>query len=113
MRAGRTAAEIGEVNEGNFRREVILSEKLVLIYFEHPYDEDSRADMEMIKGLTELLTKSVKFLKSDVLYNDKLASYVGMGDKPGLVIYKDGERIAKFPSPLNKPKIRDIIRRKK
>lgn len=111
MRGRRTPAEIIKADELNFRREVLLSELPVLVYFEHPYEEGCRGDMEMIRDLATILTKSVKYMKADMLYSDKLASYVELGDKPGLIIYKDGEQVAKFQTPLDRAKIRLAIRK--
>ena len=85
-----------EISESDFEREVVQSEKPVLVYFHLP----SCAKCATWNGVAESLIKDteeqVKLVKINVAMNQELAKKFHILSAPSFLVYRDGAEVERF-----------------
>lgn len=81
---------IDEVNDSNFTKEVINSDKYVLVDFWAPWCGPCRMQAPILEQLASELNGSVKIVKLNTDENSTTASNLGIRSIPTLIIFKKG-----------------------
>lgn len=81
---------IDEVNDSNFTKEVINSDKSVLVDFWAPWCGPCRMQAPILEQLASELNGSVKIVKLNTDENSTTASNLGIRSIPTLIIFKKG-----------------------
>jgi len=79
-----------EITQENFEKEVLKSEKPVLIDFWAPWCVPCKIVAPMVEELSNELSKTIKIAKSNVDDSPELATELSVLNIPTLVIFKDG-----------------------
>jgi len=80
------------VNEDNFKNEVINSEFAVLVEFGAEWCAPCRAQYPILKNLSEKYEK-VKFVKIDIDESPNLCQQYNVKSVPTLMVFKDGKML--------------------
>ena len=83
-----------EVNDQNFKKEVLESEGLVLVDFWAPWCGPCRALAPTLESIAESYKDKVKIFKMNVDDNNETAVKYNIRGIPTLILYKDGKDIA-------------------
>ncbi len=83
------------VNEANFEKEVLKSDKLVLVDFYADWCGPCKSLAPRLEKFAEAHQADVKVVKINVDENPKLAAAFGVRSIPMLVTMKDGEAVFK------------------
>jgi len=101
-----------EVNEDNFDREVLKSDRPVIVDYWAPWCQPCRMMTPVLEKLSEQM-ENVKFFKINVDDNTNLAQQQGVMGIPCLIIYKDGEEVDRIvgfqPEPVLRQKLNAVI----
>lgn len=89
------AGFVTPVNDANFEKEVLKSDKLVLIDFYADWCGPCKALAPRLEKFAEAHQADVKVVKINVDENPKLAAAFGVRSIPMLVTMKDGEAVYK------------------
>jgi len=79
-----------EITQENFEKEVLKSEKPVLIDFWAPWCVPCKIVAPMVEELSNELSKTIKIAKANVDDSPELATELSVLNIPTLVIFKDG-----------------------
>lgn len=84
-------AIIEELNENNFDKSVLKSDKLTLVDFSAPWCGPCRKMVPVLEQIQNEMPDSVKIVKVDTDKSPSLASEYGVFSLPSLLLFKDGE----------------------
>ena len=101
--------EILKINEDNFEKEVLESEKTVLIYF----FADWCGPCKMLSPIIEQFAKEnekVKVVKINVDELPDLAVKYGVRSIPTLVVIKNGEEVNRSVGLIDKSEILELVK---
>lgn len=98
-----------EVNEGNFREEVLESSIPVLVDFWAAWCMPCRMLALTIKKLAEENQGRLKVCKLNTDENQRLAAQYGIQGIPTLIVFKDGKEVGRTVGVMPKEKIQERI----
>jgi len=103
---------VNEVNDDNFEKEVLKSDKPVIVDFWAEWCGPCRVLGPRFEELSEEM-KDVKFCKLDVDKNQKTSMKYGVRSIPTLLMFKDGEVagtiVGAYPKDMIKQKIKETL----
>lgn len=99
-----------EITQDNFEKEVLKSEKPVLIDFWAPWCVPCKIIAPMVEELSSELSSSVKVGKANVDDNPELATALSVLNIPTLVLFKNGEEASRIVGVNSKEAITSRIR---
>lgn len=85
-----------ELTKSNFEKEVINSERLVLVDFWAPWCMPCKIIAPSVDKIAEEMKKDVKVLKSNVDENPDIATELSVLNIPTLILFKDGKEVARI-----------------
>jgi thioredoxin 1 len=97
-----------EVNEDTFSKEVLDSDKTVVVDFFATWCGPCRAMTPLLEKLDKELP-DVKFVKVDIDNNPDLATKYQVDKIPYFVFFQDGEPYEKVVGVLKEDKLREIV----
>ncbi len=103
-------ANVIEVNEKNFREEVLEADLPVLVDYWAVWCGYCSRLSPVIEELSEEMGGQVKFAKVDVDKNRSLAEDQGIQGLPTMILFKNGEAVEKITGFLPKGNILDKIK---
>lgn len=98
-----------EVNSGNYEKEILKSEKPVLIDFYANWCGPCKMMSPIVDEIAEELQENVTVGKVNVDENQDLAMEYGIMSIPTLVILKNGEPVKTFVGVTDKEKIKSAL----
>jgi len=99
-----------EITQDNFEKEVLKSEKPVLIDFWAPWCVPCKLIAPMVEELSKELGMSVKIGKTNVDDNPELANSLSVLNIPTLVLFKDGVEASRIVGVNSKEAIASRIK---
>ena len=99
-----------EVSDSSFEKDVLKSDKPVLVDFWAPWCGPCKAISPVIESLAESFIDQVKFVKCNVENNPVTPGQYDIQSIPTLMIFKDGEVAATQTGALPKNKLADWIK---
>ncbi len=84
-----------DLTNGNFAAEVLQSDKAVLVYFWAPWCGPCRMQAPILEALATEAADRVKVGKVNVDEEAELAREYGVASIPTLVLFKNGQAVAK------------------
>ena len=101
-----------ELNQNNFKQEVLNADKPVIIDFWAPWCMPLKMMGPVFQRLSQELT-DYKFVKVNTQENPALSQQFGIRGIPTIVVFKDGKEINRFsgfrPKSLLKKTIKSIL----
>ena len=97
-----------ELNQDNFEKEVLKSDKPVIIDFWAEWCGPCHLLSPVVEELSKELT-NIKFAKLDVDSNQRLAAKYEVMGIPTLIIFKDGEELDRLVGYQNKVVLKNSI----
>ena len=85
-----------EISKDNFKKEVLESEKLVLVDFWAPWCAPCKIIAPIVEKLAEELKDQVKVGKSNVDENPDIATNLSVLNIPTLILFKDGKEVGRM-----------------
>lgn len=100
-----------DINDSNFKSEVLESKALVFVDFWAEWCGPCRIQGPIIEKLAEEYkgNEKVKFMKMDVDENPSTAEAYQIMSIPTLGVFKDGQRIANLVGLQGEQKIKDTL----
>ncbi len=98
-----------EVNESNFREEVLESSMPVLVDFWAAWCMPCRMLAPTIKKLAEENQGKLKVCKLNTDENQHLASQYGIQGIPTLIVFKGGQEVGRTVGVMSKEKIQEKL----
>jgi len=102
---------LGIATDDNFDREVLKSEKPVLVDFWAPWCGPCKAIGPIVEELAGQLKADVKVMKLNVDDNQKTAVQYGVRSIPTLMLFKGGKAIETVIGLVPKEKIETMIKK--
>jgi len=99
-----------EITQDNFEKEVLNSEKPVLIDFWAPWCVPCKIIAPMVEELSKELGLSVKICKTNVDDSPELANSLSVLNIPTLVLFKNGEEASRIVGVNSKEAIASRIK---
>ena len=96
---------VQEINSSNFAAEVINSDKLTVIDFFANWCGPCRKLGPILEEVSEELTAKVKFAKIDTDNNLEMAQKYQVSGLPTLLVFKNGEVVARLVGLMPKSSI--------
>ena len=87
---------VSEVKTSNFKEEVILSEKLVLVDLYATWCGPCRALAPVLEEIAEKYQDKIKVVKVNVDEEESIAARFGVMSIPTVLFFRDGKAIASF-----------------
>jgi len=100
-----------ELTSENFEREVMKSEKPVLVDFWGPRCEPCKALMPQVEKLEEKYGGGIKFCKLDTSKNMRLAISQKVMGLPTLIVYKNGEKSDEVTKNVTVEMVEEMIKK--
>ena len=94
-----------ELNQGNFEKEILRSDKPVLVDFWAPWCMPCKLIAPAVEKLAEEMKSRVNVLKSNVDENPEIATELSIMNIPTLVLFKDGKEISRITGVNSKEAI--------
>ena len=99
------------VSDDNFEKEVIKSEKPVLVDFWAPWCGPCRAIGPVVEDLAEVYKDRVKVAKLNIDDNPKTAIVYGVMSIPTIVLFKNGNALDKVVGLVPKDRLEDLMKK--
>ncbi len=99
-----------EVTQGNFEKEVLKSEKPVLVDFWAPWCMPCKIIAPAVEKLAEELEGKVKIMKSNVDEAPEIATELSVMNIPTLVLFKKGKEVSRIIGVNSKEAIEAKVR---
>ncbi len=99
-----------EITQDNFEKEVLKSDKPVLVDFWAPWCVPCKIIAPVIEELSREMSHSVKVAKTNVDDNPELATALSVLNIPTLVLFKNGEEASRIVGVNSKESIASRIR---
>ncbi len=98
-----------EVKRSNFKEEVILSDKLVLVDLYAPWCGPCRALAPVLEEIAEKYQDKVKVVKVNVDEEESIAQRFGVMSIPTVIFFRDGKAVASFVGLKSPSEIESIV----
>ena len=85
-----------ELSQDNFEKEILKSDKPVLVDFWAPWCMPCKLIASTVEKLAEEMKGRVNVLKSNVDENPEIATELSIMNIPTLVLFKDGKEISRI-----------------
>jgi thioredoxin len=85
-----------EISEDEFEKEVVKSDKSVLVYFHLPSCAKCATWNNVAEGLVKDTEGKVKGVKLNVATNQGLAKKLNILSAPSFVVYREGSEVERF-----------------
>lgn len=85
-----------ELNQDNFEKEILKSDKPVLVDFWAPWCMPCKLIAPIVEKLAEELKGKVSVLKSNVDESPDIATELSIMNIPTLVLFKDGKEVSRI-----------------
>ena len=105
------AGSVIEITDETFEREIIKSDKPVLVDFWAAWCQPCRAIAPLVQQLAESYNGKVKFGKVDIDSNQKVAGQFEIRSIPTLLVFKEGRVVGQIVGAVPKAKIEDLIKK--
>lgn len=99
------------IGDDSFEKEVIKSEKPVLVDFWAPWCGPCRAIAPVIEELAENFKDTVRVAKINVDDNPKTAAAYGVMSIPTIVLFKDGNIVDRLVGLVPKGRLEELIKK--
>ena len=100
---------VSEVKTSNFKEEVILSDKLVLVDLYAPWCGPCRALAPVLEEIAEKYQDKVKVVKVNVDEEESIAQRFGVMSIPTVIFFRDGKAVASFVGLKSPSEIESIV----
>lgn len=100
-----------KLSDENFSKEVLESEKIVLVDFWAPWCGPCKKLGPIIEELADEKNENIKFTKLNVDENKKMAGAYGIRSIPTVAIFKDGKPIDGFVGLRSKSEIKALLKK--
>ena len=100
---------VSEVKRSNFKEEVILSDKLVLVDLYAPGCGPCRALAPVLEEIAEKYQYKVKVVKVNVDEEESIAQRFGVMSIPTVIFFRDGKAVASFVGLKSPSEIESIV----
>lgn len=100
---------VSEVKRSNFKEEVILSDKLVLVDLYAPWCGPCRALAPVLEEIAEKYQDEVKVVKVNVDEEESIAQRFGVMSIPTVIFFRDGKAVASFVGLKSPSEIESIV----
>lgn len=100
---------VSEVKRSNFKEEVILSDKLVLVDLYAPWCGPCRALAPVLEEIAEKYQDKVKVVKVNVDEEESIAHRFGVMSIPTVIFFRDGKAVASFVGLKSPSEIESIV----
>ena len=100
---------VSEVKTSNFKEEVILSEKLVLVDLYATWCGPCRALTPVLEEIAEKYQDKIKVVKVNVDEEESIAARFGVMSIPTVLIFRDGKTVASFVGLKSPSEIESIV----
>lgn len=100
---------VSEVKRSNFKEEVILSDKLVLVDLYAPWCGPCRALAPVLEEIAEKYQDKVKVVKVNVDEEESIAQRFGVMSIPTVIFFRDGKAVASFVGLKSSSEIESIV----
>ena len=95
-------------SKDNFEKEVLKSEKKVLVDFNATWCGPCKMMGPVIEELSEKM-KNIKFVSVDVDDEDELAETYGVSSIPCLVLFEDGKEVSRNVGFMPKDELENVL----
>ena len=99
-----------EVTQENFEKEVLKSDKVVLVDFWAPWCMPCKIIAPAVEKISEEMKGEVKVMKSNIDEVPEIATEMSILNIPTLLLFKDGKEIARMIGVNSKEAIENKIR---
>lgn len=100
---------VSEVKRSNFKEEVILSDKLVLVDLYAPWCGPCRALAPVLEEIAEKYQDKVKVVKVNVDEEESIAQRFGVMSIPTVIFFRGGKAVASFVGLKSPSEIESIV----
>lgn len=100
---------VSEVKRSNFKEEVILSDKLVLVDLYAPWCGPCRALAPVLEEIAEKYQDKVKVVKVNVDEEESIAQRFGVMSISTVIFFRDGKAVASFVGLKSPSEIESIV----
>ncbi len=100
---------VNNITKGDFSKEVISSDKTVLVDFYATWCGPCKALAPVLEKIAENHPDDVKVFKVNVDEEEKLAMYFGITVVPTVIIFKNGQTAASFVGLRSASEIEKMI----